>query len=92
MDVLVALGTSAAIFYSIFLTAAWAGSEEMHVPELYFEVNAILITLIILGKLFEALAKGRASEAIKTLRGNQDENEKICNDCHVCLVDDDSCM
>jgi len=71
MDVLVALGTSAAYFYSIYLTAKWVGSDGMHVPELYFEVSAILITLIILGKLFEALAKGRASEAIKSLMGLQ---------------------
>lgn len=69
MDVLVALGTSAAYLYSIYLTAQWAAAGASHPPEMYFETSAILITLIILGKLFEALSKGRTSEAIKTLMG-----------------------
>lgn len=69
MDVLVALGTSAAFFYSLYLTIASIGS---HGPvELYYETSAILITLILLGKLFEAKAKGRSSEAIKKLMGLQ---------------------
>ncbi|WP_027415116.1 heavy metal translocating P-type ATPase [Aneurinibacillus terranovensis] len=72
MDVLVALGTSAAYFYSIYSTMKWAASTQAHhVPEMYYETSAILITLIIMGKLFEALAKGRTSEAIKTLMGLQ---------------------
>ncbi|TVY01030.1 heavy metal translocating P-type ATPase [Paenibacillus cremeus] len=71
MDVLVALGTSAAYFYSLYLTQQWAAKPSHHAPELYYETSAILITLIILGKLFEALAKGRSSEAIKTLMGLQ---------------------
>ncbi|OIK13367.1 heavy metal translocating P-type ATPase [Bacillus sp. MUM 13] len=69
MDVLVALGTSAAYFYSLYMTIA-AGSGG-HMPELYYETSAILITLILLGKLFEARAKGRSSEAIKKLMGLQ---------------------
>ncbi|MGV3467262.1 MAG: heavy metal translocating P-type ATPase [Heyndrickxia sp.] len=69
MDVLVALGTSAAFFYSLYLTIASIGS---HGPvELYYETSSILITLILLGKLFEAKAKGRSSEAIKKLMGLQ---------------------
>lgn len=71
MDVLVALGTSAAYFYSIYLSVVWMRADGSHTPELYFEVSSILITLIILGKLFESLAKGRASEAIKSLMGLQ---------------------
>ncbi|REK52369.1 MAG: heavy metal translocating P-type ATPase [Thermobacillus sp.] len=70
MDVLVALGTSAAYLYSLFLTLEWASADmRHHAPALYYETSAILITLIVLGKLFEALAKGRTSEAIKTLMG-----------------------
>jgi copper-(or silver)-translocating P-type ATPase len=72
MDVLVALGTSAAYLYSLYLTLEWAaadGAAAHHVPDLYYETSAILITLIVLGKLLEALAKGRTSEAIKTLMG-----------------------
>lgn len=70
MDVLVALGTSAAYFYSLYLSIASLGSNT-HMVELYYETSAVLITLIILGKLFEAKAKGRSSEAIKKLMGLQ---------------------
>lgn len=70
MDVLVALGTSAAYFYSLYLTVQSFGSGE-HMPELYFETSAVLLTLILLGKWFEARAKGRSSEAIKKLLGLQ---------------------
>ncbi|MDF2958501.1 MAG: heavy metal translocating P-type ATPase [Paenibacillus sp.] len=73
MDVLVALGTSAAYFYSLYLTLEWATmpADMHHGPEMYYETSAVLITLVILGKLFEGLAKGRTSEAIKTLMGLQ---------------------
>ncbi|WP_129725969.1 heavy metal translocating P-type ATPase [Ectobacillus funiculus] len=70
MDVLVALGTSAAYFYSLYLTILSIGSAA-HMVELYYETSAVLITLILLGKLFEARAKGRSSEAIKKLMGLQ---------------------
>jgi Cu+-exporting ATPase len=68
MDVLVAMGTSAAYFYSIYLGYQWVGSGA-HMAELYFEAAAIIITLIVLGKLFEMRAKGRTSQAIKKLLG-----------------------
>lgn len=72
MDVLVALGTSAAYFYSLFLTMKWAlDAQAMHAPDMYYETSAVLITLIVLGKLLEALAKGRSSEAIKSLMSLQ---------------------
>lgn len=64
MDVLVALGTSAAYFYSIY--GMIAGNHQ-----LYFETSAILITLVLFGKYLEALAKGRTSDAIKKLMGLQ---------------------
>lgn len=70
MDVLVALGTSAAFFFSLYQSILSIGSNA-HMVELYYETSAILITLIILGKLFEARAKGRSSEAIKKLMGLQ---------------------
>ncbi|MBS3142407.1 copper-translocating P-type ATPase [Candidatus Woesearchaeota archaeon] len=60
MDTLIALGTSAAYFYSVYLIFFGEGSQ-------YFEVSAILITLVILGKMLEARAKGRTSEAIQRL-------------------------
>lgn len=66
MDVLVALGTSAAYFYSLFETIRFTAGA-IREPNLYYETSGILLTLIILGKWFEALAKGRTSEAIKAL-------------------------
>ncbi|MFY0759816.1 heavy metal translocating P-type ATPase [Metabacillus dongyingensis] len=79
MDVLVALGTSAAYFYSIYLSIQTIGSDA-HMVELYFETSAVLITLIILGKLFEAKAKGRSSEAIKKLMGMQAKTATVFRD------------
>ncbi|MCK6205752.1 heavy metal translocating P-type ATPase [Bacillus infantis] len=79
MDVLVALGTSAAYFYSVYQAIESIGSN-VHMVELYFETSAILITLIILGKLFEARAKGRSSEAIKKLMGLQAKTATVLRD------------
>ncbi|CAH1213581.1 Copper-exporting P-type ATPase [Paenibacillus auburnensis] len=72
MDVLVVLGTSAAYFYSLYLTIASLRMSGMsHTVDMYYETSAILITLILVGKWFEALAKGRSSDAIKSLMGLQ---------------------
>lgn len=70
MDVLVALGTSAAYFYSVYLTIQYYQGRLHHV-HLYFETSAMLITLILLGKLLEQKAKGRTSDAIRKLMGLQ---------------------
>ena len=61
MDTLVALGTSAAYFYSVYLVLFEGGDHQ------YFETSAVLITLVILGKYFEELSKRRTSEAINSL-------------------------
>ncbi len=63
MDVLIAMGSSAAYFYSIPVVL---GLIDGHV---YFETSAVIITLIKLGKYLEAKARGRTSEAIKQLLG-----------------------
>ncbi|MEK3973763.1 heavy metal translocating P-type ATPase [Psychrobacillus sp. FSL K6-1267] len=78
MDVLVVLGTSAAYFYSVYQAIITAG--EHHTANLYFETSAVLITLILLGKLFEAKAKGRSSEAIKKLIGLQAKTALVIRD------------
>jgi Cu+-exporting ATPase len=82
MDVLVALGTSAAFFYSLYgtLRTLGASGHSAHDVELYYETSAVLITLIVLGKLLEALAKGRSSEAIKTLMGLQAQTAIVIRD------------
>ncbi len=82
MDVLIALGTSAAYFYSLYLTFDWfaMGDSMHHGPALYYETSAVLITLVIMGKLFEANAKGRTSEAIKSLMGLQAKTALVIRD------------
>jgi P-type Cu+ transporter len=74
MDVLVAMGTSAAYFYSLPITF---GLLEGHV---YYETAAVIITLIKLGKYLEAKAKGRTSEAIKKLMGLRAKSARIVRD------------
>ncbi len=65
MDVLVALGSSVAYFYSIVISVGLLGGH------VYFETSAAIITLIKVGKLLEVRAKGKTSEAIKALMGLQ---------------------
>ncbi|MFC8687824.1 heavy metal translocating P-type ATPase [Brevibacillus porteri] len=80
MDVLVALGTSAAYFYSLWVAINSIGAHGGHMLELYFETSAVLITLIVLGKLFEMKAKGRSSEAIRKLMGLQAKTAVVVRD------------
>ena len=71
MDVLIALGSSVAYFYSVIVTF---GVIDSHV---YFETSAMIITLIRLGKYLEAKAKGRTSEAVKKLISLQPKTARI---------------
>jgi len=64
MDVLIALGSSAAYFSSLFITLGFIAS-----PHLYFETAAAIITLIKLGKYLEMRARGKTSAALKALLG-----------------------
>lgn len=74
MDVLVAMGTSAAYFYSIFVLL---GAVPGHG---YFETSAVIITLVRLGKYLEAKAKGGASEAIRKLLYLQPKKATVIRD------------
>jgi copper-(or silver)-translocating P-type ATPase len=79
MDVLIAMGTSAAYFFSLYNAFfREAGSGMMH--ELYFESSAVIITLILLGKYLEAVAKGKTSEAIRKLMGLQARTARVLRD------------
>lgn len=69
MDSLVALGTSAAFVYSLVITALVFTNSQHGADNLYYESAAVILTLITLGKYFEALSKGKTSEAIKKLMG-----------------------
>ncbi|MEI3605715.1 heavy metal translocating P-type ATPase [Pseudogracilibacillus sp. SE30717A] len=77
MDVLVALGTSAAYFYSLYLSFEWMNAGRVGEPELYFEASAVIITLILLGKLFEVRAKGKTSQAIQKLLNLQAKTARV---------------
>lgn len=69
MDSLVALGTSAAFVYSLFGTYMIYVGDISFTMVLYYESAAVILTLITLGKYFEAVSKGKTSEAIKKLMG-----------------------
>lgn len=72
MDVLVAMGSSAAYFYSLVVLLLPGISGHV-----YFETSAMIITLIKLGKMLEARAKGRTSEAIKRLMGLRPKTARV---------------
>lgn len=87
MDSLIAIGTSVAYFYSlvnflsyVFINKSFIGLGGAKIPELYFETAAFLITFVILGKLLEAKAKGRTSDAIKKLMGLQAKTARVIRD------------
>jgi len=71
MDVLVAMGSTAAYLYSLPVLFGWINGH------VYFETSAVIITLIKLGKFLEARAKGRTSAAIKKLIGLQPKTAHI---------------
>lgn len=77
MDVLVALGSSAAYFYSVALLIALTLGSRALGEHVYFETAAVIITLIVLGKLLEVRAKGRTSEAIKKLMGLRAKTARV---------------
>jgi Cu+-exporting ATPase len=74
MEVLIALGTTAAYVYSLPIVFGWL---DGHV---YLETSAVIITLVRLGKLLEARAKGGASEAIKKLMGLGAKTAQVVRD------------
>lgn len=81
MDTLIALGTSAAYFYSLFVTIFPSSlTAQGLTPEVYYETAAVVITLILLGKLFENRAKRQTSTALRKLMGLQAKTARIVRD------------
>lgn len=76
MDVLVALGTSAAYFYSLYEAIKTIGNPD-YMPHLYFETSAILITLILFGKYLETKAKSKTTMAISKLLNLQAKQARV---------------
>lgn len=67
MDSLIAVGTSAAFFYSLYSVSQVFLGYHPFVHQLYFESVAVIIALVLLGKYLESSAKGRTSQAIQSL-------------------------
>ena len=81
MDSLIAIGTGAAYLYSVAATVFPGFLQASGIePVLYFDSAAMIITLVLLGKLLEARAKGRASSAIKKLLELQPETARLVVD------------
>ena len=79
MDVLVALGTSAAFFYSLYESIKWMRGLTND-PHLYFETSAVLITLILFGKYLEARAKSQTTNALSSLLNLQAKDARVMRD------------
>ena len=77
MDVLVAIGSSAAFFYSVPVTVALTLGSTTLGNHVYFETAAVIITLIKLGKLLEVRAKDQTGAAIKKLMGLQAKTARV---------------
>lgn len=81
MDTLVALGTSVAYGYSVFITLFPHVFGNLGIePMAYFDISAIIIGLILLGRYFEAQAKAGTSEAIQKLIGLQAKTARVIRD------------
>ena len=78
MDTLVAVGTGTAFLYSLFPTFApqWFTAQGLS-PDVYFEAAAVIIALLLLGRLLENRAKGQTSEAIRKLVGLQPRTARV---------------
>ena len=78
MNTLIAVGTSAAYFYSLMVTFIphWIAVKGLTI-DVYFDTSAAIIVLILLGRFLEARAKGRTSEAIKKLIGLQPKTARV---------------
>ena len=80
MDVLVAIGTTAAYFLSVYNIIKGTNMANNTMEGLYFEASAVIITLVLLGKYLEVAAKGKTSEAIKKLAGLQAKTARVVRD------------
>jgi Cu+-exporting ATPase len=72
MDSLIAIGTTAAYFYSVYAT--------LHGRETYFDTSVVIITLILLGRLFEITAKEHTGDAIKKLLGLAPKTARVIHE------------
>lgn len=87
MDSLIAIGTSSAFLYSVYISSKIISGEIHLVHSLYYESAAMIIAFIMLGKYLETLSKGKASEAIKKLINFQAKKANLIRDNQIVEVD-----
>ena len=80
MDSLIAIGTAAAVLYSVYSAVRIALGDLEAVKNLYFETAAVILTLIMLGKTLETVSKGKTSQAIKKLMGLAPKTATVIHD------------
>ena len=80
MDSLIAIGTGAALSYSLYSLYLTFNGDMMAIHNMYFESAGLIITLVLLGKFLESVAKGKTSEAIKKLMGLSPKTAIIIKD------------
>lgn len=80
MELLVAIGTTAAYFLSTYLIWKNYDHLEHHTPHLYFESSAVIITLILIGKYLETRAKSQTTAAIRALEALRPESANVLKD------------
>ena len=80
MDSLIAIGTGAALSYSLYSLYLTFNGDMMAIHNMYFESAGVIITLVLLGKFLESVAKGKTSEAIKKLMGLSPKTAIIIKD------------
>ena len=80
MDSLIAIGTAAAVLYSLYSTWKILTGDFAAAQNLYFETAAVIIALILLGKTLEAASKGKTSQAIKKLMGLAPKTATVVHD------------
>jgi len=77
MDSLIAIGTSAAFLYGLFAVYKILTGDTSYTHDMYFESAGTILTLVTLGKYFEAVSKGKSSEAIKKLMGLSPKTARV---------------
>jgi Cu+-exporting ATPase len=80
MDSLIAIGTAAAVLYSLYSAVRILMGDASAADNLYFETAAVIIALILLGKTLETVSKGKTSQAIKKLMGLSPKTATVIHD------------
>ncbi len=80
MDLLIVLGTTAAYFYSLYISLFQSYTVVLGMKNIYFEASSVIITLVLLGKYLELMARGRTSRAIQTLIALQPKTARVLRD------------